>query len=627
MKRRHLIICLLLLLICMGCKKEYKEKAAWLTKELGHTDMFTARFDSLMTELKELPVSYRLPLLVKFCEYDGTSEKIIVKQETLLLEALTIASKKEKKEILFLIIKYYETFRVRSFYTNHTLQEGYNRCLEVENQHALSEDEQLLIYEYKANILTAFHDFEKVLALHYQSLEIYRKRNNPELIIDQLIYIGSIFQRLNDVNKAVSFYEEANQLAAKHKLPKIQKKLLTAFVSIELSKKEYKKAIKIYEELLKVSSPDRTMSLYREIADCYLKIDSTATARLYLFKGIEVAESPFFNGENFRAIASTYIQEQNEDSARSYLQKSTNIYKQERIRLNIPNIHILPFSFIETYTNYARLLEKKEKYQDALNILHSIDFTLKKGHNQYIFHPRLISAYSTLSSLYQKTGAYKDAIETLLIRDSIQTKMIEREIKQNKQNIIDLYKNRELATTVERQSEQLANSQKVILLIILLGSTILGILLILYLMYRLKKRQLEIIYKKQKEIDDLKNKKAEATDFASTEKLLFEATKKLIQDKALFKKADLTLDSLATLMNTNRTYLSSCINTYAGKNFSQWLNEYRIDYVVNRISQTNNLTLLAKDAGFASTASFYRYFKQHTQITPKQYLEQMKVGA
>lgn len=626
MKRCYLVI-FLLLLICVGCKKEYKEKAERLTEEFSHTDLLSTRFDSLMNELKELPVNYRLPLLLKIEAEGKESEKEIIKREALLLEALNIAPQKEKKEILFLIVKHYAKHQISAFYYDHAISEEYKRCIELENQYSLSEEEQLKVSKFKTNLFNTFHEYEKKLALHYQILETYQKQNNPEMIIDQLHSIGVVFGILGDIDKAASLYEEAYQLTIKHKLPELQIDLLPSLASAKILKKEYSEAIKIYEKQLKLSSPDRRLLLYHQIADSYMKIDSTATARLFLFKRIDIVEKEIKKGDTYRYIASTYIQDENEDSARYYLQKAIDVYKKERIRINAANIQELPYIFIGTYTDYAGLLEKKGKYQEALEAFQIIEPTLtrKKSHSSTLSMD--IKAYSTLSSLYEKTGAYKKALETLQIRDSIQKDLIEQEVKLNKQNIINLYKNKELVMTIERQNEQLANSHKVILLIMLLGTAIIGILLVLYLMYRLKKRQLEIIYKKQKEIDELKNKKTEEAAEASPEELLFEATKKLILDKALFKKADLTLENLAVLMNTNRTYLSSCINTCSGKNFSQWLNEYRIDYVVRQMSQTNDLSQLAKDAGFASTASFYRYFKQHTQITPKQYLEQLKVGA
>jgi YesN/AraC family two-component response regulator len=47
-----------------------------------------------------------------------------------------------------------------------------------------------------------------------------------------------------------------------------------------------------------------------------------------------------------------------------------------------------------------------------------------------------------------------------------------------------------------------------------------------------------------------------------------------------FLKKNLTLDSLAKEFQTNRDYLSKLINELKNKNFSQYLNELRINYIV-----------------------------------------------
>lgn len=71
--------------------------------------------------------------------------------------------------------------------------------------------------------------------------------------------------------------------------------------------------------------------------------------------------------------------------------------------------------------------------------------------------------------------------------------------------------------------------------------------------------------------------------------------------------------------------LSYIINNTTGKNFFEFVNEYRVSEVKHRLPDPRykNLTIeaIAKECGFNSSASFYRVFKQQTGLTPKQYLE------
>lgn len=90
-----------------------------------------------------------------------------------------------------------------------------------------------------------------------------------------------------------------------------------------------------------------------------------------------------------------------------------------------------------------------------------------------------------------------------------------------------------------------------------------------------------------------------------------------------FLNPDLTISLLAKMAITNRTHLSAAINRMTGRNFSMWLAEYRVNYVIYLMNDTgmNNMDALYEQAGFSSRTTFYRQFKQITGLTPKQFLK------
>lgn len=90
-----------------------------------------------------------------------------------------------------------------------------------------------------------------------------------------------------------------------------------------------------------------------------------------------------------------------------------------------------------------------------------------------------------------------------------------------------------------------------------------------------------------------------------------------------FLNPDLTISLLAKMAITNRTHLSAAINRMTGSNFSTWLAEYRVNYVIYLMNDTgmNNMDALCEQAGFSSRTTFYRQFKQITGLTPKQFLK------
>lgn len=91
-----------------------------------------------------------------------------------------------------------------------------------------------------------------------------------------------------------------------------------------------------------------------------------------------------------------------------------------------------------------------------------------------------------------------------------------------------------------------------------------------------------------------------------------------------FLDPNLDLTALARLACTNRSQLSAALNQQTGSNFSTWLAEYRVNYLMEQLSQSPGKSMdeLYTAAGFPSRTSFYRQFCQITGLTPGQYMKQ-----
>lgn len=99
----------------------------------------------------------------------------------------------------------------------------------------------------------------------------------------------------------------------------------------------------------------------------------------------------------------------------------------------------------------------------------------------------------------------------------------------------------------------------------------------------------------------------------------------LMQSQHLYENAELTLSQLAKQLSTNPSLLSRIINTGFGINFNDFVNEYRINAMLEKLKQgeQKNQTLLgiAFDCGFNSKATFNRAFKKQTGLSPKEWME------
>ncbi len=104
---------------------------------------------------------------------------------------------------------------------------------------------------------------------------------------------------------------------------------------------------------------------------------------------------------------------------------------------------------------------------------------------------------------------------------------------------------------------------------------------------------------------------------------LQQSIKNAMERDKLFLDSDLSLGKLAALLHTNTKYVSYCINTCFDKNFSTFVNEYRIHEAIRLIDtdtiQQYTLEAIAEQSGFKSRSVFITAFKKVTGKTPSQF--------
>lgn len=98
------------------------------------------------------------------------------------------------------------------------------------------------------------------------------------------------------------------------------------------------------------------------------------------------------------------------------------------------------------------------------------------------------------------------------------------------------------------------------------------------------------------------------------------------QSKGFLKP--MTLHKLAKKLKTNPKYLSRIINDQYQKNYSSYINDLRIVYLLKQLEideslKTATVKSLAKKLGFGNTESFAKAFKKHTGVNPSIYINSL----
>ncbi|MEM8900261.1 MAG: helix-turn-helix domain-containing protein [Bacteroidota bacterium] len=99
----------------------------------------------------------------------------------------------------------------------------------------------------------------------------------------------------------------------------------------------------------------------------------------------------------------------------------------------------------------------------------------------------------------------------------------------------------------------------------------------------------------------------------------------LMEEEKMYRDQELSLVSLSARLSVPPRYLSQIINEKKKQNFSDFINQYRIEeakHILTKESyQRFSLSGIASEVGFSSRQSFHQAFKKFTGMTPGKYRE------
>lgn len=100
------------------------------------------------------------------------------------------------------------------------------------------------------------------------------------------------------------------------------------------------------------------------------------------------------------------------------------------------------------------------------------------------------------------------------------------------------------------------------------------------------------------------------------------------ENKELYVKTDISLSYLATYCDTNAKYLSVVVNSHKKKDFFNYINELRINYIVKKLTNDPyyrrlKIAVLAREAGFSSQSKFALNFKKVTSVSPSEFIKSL----
>lgn len=490
--------------------------------------------------------------------------------------------------------------------------------VDIEQRYIVTVHQKAVFFHQKAVVYSMTGEHERALDYAKQAHKSYKETNDIDGQFEMLRFFGNLYGFMGQKEEQEDAYIATLDFVKQNKLKDQQEGVLYLLANCVYGQHKYSEAIEWSDKVFEIMDAQiDTARYYRTVSNYYSVIQDLDKARYYIYKIIEDYSNERNRFPQYRRLADLYARDGVKDSAIYYYEKT--LYDCE-YNLQKSNKRTMPAMAIYVYTALGELAWQNKEYDKAIAFL---EIAVNIAQSETRSSEYKLKAYRLLNVYYLSTGQSEKAMDAWTRYDSLYSLYEKKNKEQRKEELARQLRGKELSFTVEEQRIKLEQTNRLILLILVICLFSFLILFGVYLLYRQKKRLLNSIEQKEKEIKEL-SKKTVVEDSTTQEAQLFERIEMLMVDEQLFMNKDLNLDDFSKKLGSNRSYVSAAINQFTKQNFSQWVNRHRVGYFIENVLNVDNLQELASRSGFASQASFYRWFKVYTGMTPKQYIDKYK---
>lgn len=462
-------------------------------------------------------------------------------------------------------------------------------------------------YNNIGNIYCIFQDYEKGISYYEKGYENSRIYDDKERGFKLLINLAGICSHINDTAKAKRYYLEAEKFNQPGDTI-INYMSMLNWGLILRNEGKYQEALQNFHKAANFSSqhkmsPLYTCSSYEEIYNTYNLLGRDDSTMFYLNRCIELAEKNNLLHQYSQSLKTLYgLFDKKGDFKnairiqKKYLALTDSIFNVREFN-RVKNVQYL-YEMEKTAKEISSLHAEQEKKEQEIRKQRKILFSILSG--------TLIISFLLGLVYVQKRKiqrGYHDLfnINREIMESQQQNKEIQQQYKEKLQKkeekLRAAYKQLSQYCEVEdREEKPLDNSETELLLTDESDTSV--------------KYQTSSLNEDQKQI---------ITDAISN---VMETTKE-------YCESDFSLEKLATLVNSNSKYVSQVINETYQKNFSNYINEYRIREARIRlmdIEHYGNYTIkaISESLGYKSHATFINVFRKITGITPSIYQKMAK---
>lgn len=457
---------------------------------------------------------------------------------------------------------------------------------------------------------------------------------------------------LQDYSSSINHYYKGLDLARKAKDTRKETSLLVNLSAVYFQKNDstgISFCTDAYTKAKEIKDLSAQYSAGINIA-CYLyNWNKPKEALVYVDEAMKIANNLDFNCElqyinSF--MADIYGMIGNPVKAEEYHKKAITDYEETN-----------DYDKIYVRLRYGDFLNQQRRHKDAINLF----LKTKELAQKYKLLTFDLNIAQSISYAYEQLRDYDNALNYYKQFDSIKEKHINAE-KEKEFSILDLrYKvSEEKQKNALKETELLRKDKNMLLLIFIVAIVATSAIVCLFLYRKTQKRYKLIVQTHLENLENERKLKAQLEQFnerlnnkaeaqpndesnlpsqeenakytrsaLSEEKSrdLFERLESLMKNDKIYRDAELTIDKLAQILNTNRSYLSQVINEVSGLSYSTYINNYRIKEAIELLSNSDNdepIKSIAISIGFNSPSNFFTIFKNKVGMSPSVYRENVQ---
>ncbi|MEW7281146.1 AraC family transcriptional regulator [Aquimarina sp. 2201CG1-2-11] len=449
-------------------------------------------------------------------------------------------------------------------------------------------------YYYKGDFYTDNANYKEALDNYFISYKMAKKYNNNILAYDSKFNIAALKDRIGKHEESLEIFKE----------------FYNYIISDE---SEYPKDY--YNNLIGLFA----------LSDSYTKLQKLDTATTINKKGIKISLSNNDNDFYHYFIMNEGV---------NLYYKKDYINAIDSLNKVIPNLIKLEDTSNEIFTRFylGKSYFENSEIENAVLQFKTVDSLFNNFKDLF---PELREGYKILINHYKNSEDDKKQLfylNRLISVDSV--------LNSNYQYINDkIVKDFDTPNLISKKEKLIlklnqSNSSKLKgIIFLIIGFIIVSIILVFnYRKRRIYKQKFEyLINQKANKQEKNKNEIDKKKLYSLPEEIVktLEVGLKKFEDKKGYLNPNITVNTLAKKINSNSKYVSQFINYYKGKKFIHYINELRIDYIIEELKKDHKfrkytIKAISEIAGFSNPISFSQAFYKKTGIKPSYFIKKLE---